>query len=172
MAAEPAPQVCTATFIAVFPLPFVTICVSQLAQLWRATLLTWWRGPFVPLSTTDTHESVQLAHFIAVVLAISTAVGAGLRLVRSSAPFSEAIAVKPKFERTRAETAVTMREKRVNVFIFCLSILFFNFHLSICSYSSNPAARFHTQNTQRIWKRFLACFSGRWGIKYVSCRIA
>jgi hypothetical protein len=98
----------------------------------------------VPLSTTDTNESVQLAQFIAAGFAALTAAGAGLRLTSSSAPFSAALS--PILEKARADAAVTTREKRVKVFIIGLSILFFNFHLSICSYLSNPAARVHTQN--------------------------
>jgi hypothetical protein len=150
--------VCTATLTAFLPEPLVAIRVSQLAQLWRTTLLTWCRGPFVPLSTTVNHESVQPAQFIAAGIAVLTAAGAGMRLASSSAPFSEAIALKPKFESTRADAAVKTREKRVNVFIFCLSIFFSISSWAFARIHQTPRLDFILRNTQGIWKRFLACF--------------
>lgn len=153
--AEPVPQVCNATFAAVFPVPLVTIRVSQLAQLWRTTLLTAWSGPFVPLSTTITHESVQLAQFIAAGFAALMAAGA-VRLASNSAPFSEATALKPKLESTRADAAVRTREKRVNVFISCFSILFFDFQLGILATIIKPRRRaFYAKRSKKISCVFL-----------------
>jgi hypothetical protein len=120
--------------------------VSQLAQLCRTTFLTAWSGPFVPLSTTLTHESVQVAQFITAGLAAGAATGAVVRLVSSSAPFSEATALKPKFENTRADAAVKTSEKRVNVFIFFSFCPFLIFSWASCPHLSNPAAALSTQN--------------------------